>query len=160
MTTQDHSTAHEPATANGVTPAYPMPGKDPYVDANDPEADQFDLVREGARRDGVELVHYAPRFPVPGTKREKRVERTIAFMFGLSGLFGLAFLVVYIWWPYDYQLGVNIAKLYTPMLGITLGFARCSSSAPRSSPSRRSCCPKRSRSRIGTTVRLRTTSAG
>ncbi|GAA1703996.1 ubiquinol-cytochrome c reductase iron-sulfur subunit [Fodinicola feengrottensis] len=123
MTTQDHSTAHEPATANGVTPAYPMPGKDPYVDANDPEADQFDLVREGARRDGVELVHYAPRFPVPGTKREKRVERTIAFMFGLSGLFGLAFLVVYIWWPYDYQLGVNIAKLYTPMLGITLGFA-------------------------------------
>ena len=29
---------------------------------------RFDLVREGARRDGVEIVHYEPRFPVPGTR--------------------------------------------------------------------------------------------
>ena len=44
----------------------------------DPEMTRFDLVREGARRDGVEIVHYAPNFPEPGTKREKRVERSIA----------------------------------------------------------------------------------
>ena len=35
----------------------------------EPNLTQFDLVREGARRDGVEIVHYVPNFPVPGTKR-------------------------------------------------------------------------------------------
>ena len=37
-------------------------------DLDDPDLTRFDLVREGARRDGVEIVHYAPRFPVPGSR--------------------------------------------------------------------------------------------
>ena len=51
---------------------------------------RFDLVREGARRDGVEIVHYQPRFPVPGTRAERRVERVIGLLFTISGLG---------WWP-------------------------------------------------------------
>ena len=90
-------------------------------DADDPNLSRFELVREGARRDGVEIVHYVPKFPIPGTKREKRVVRSIALIFVLSGLAALAFLIAYIWWPFHYRAGTNINKWYTPMLGITLG---------------------------------------
>ncbi|MDT4988667.1 MAG: ubiquinol-cytochrome c reductase iron-sulfur subunit [Micromonosporaceae bacterium] len=94
----------------------------PY-DVSNPEHTRFDLVREGARRDGVEIVHYAPRFPVPGTRDERRVETTIALLLGLSGLAGLIFVVAYIWWPWTYESGSTINKLYTPILGFSLGVA-------------------------------------
>jgi ubiquinol-cytochrome c reductase iron-sulfur subunit len=92
----------------------------------DPDAENlttFDLVREGARRDGVEIVHYAPRFPVRGTKAERKVERRIAGFFILAGLASLAFLVIYSVWPYEYKLGTGADKWFTPLLGVTLGVA-------------------------------------
>lgn len=92
-------------------------------DVDDPTHTRFDLVREGARRDGVEIVHYAPRFPVRGTKAEKRVERSIALMLVLSGLFAFGFVVAYIWWPTGYETGSNDAKFFTPLLGLGLGGA-------------------------------------
>src|SRR3982751_5979765 len=87
----------------------------------DPQMTQFDLVREGARRDGVEIVHYVTNFPVPGTRREKRVERTIAGLFLLAGLAATAFVVAYIAWPYTYEEGAGPHKAYTPVLGACLG---------------------------------------
>ncbi len=90
-------------------------------DVNDSSLIRFDLVREGARRDGVELVHYAPRFPVPGTKAEKRIERNIALLLTLSGLLGFGFVAAFIWWPFDYEPGSNASKFYTPLLGLGLG---------------------------------------
>jgi ubiquinol-cytochrome c reductase iron-sulfur subunit len=96
---------------------------DEEFDANDPRLTRFDLVKEGARRDGVELVHYAPRFPVPGTRREARVVRSVALMFLLSGLFATFFVVAYIWWPWKYEVGSNLSKLYTPLLGASLGLS-------------------------------------
>src|SRR5947209_15447920 len=90
-------------------------------DPADPELTRFDLVREGARRDGVQIVHYRPKFPVPGTKQEKRVERTIAFLFALTFVAGIGFVAAYIWWPFTYKPGTNINKLYTPVLGFFLG---------------------------------------
>ncbi len=92
-------------------------------DIEDPELTRFDMVAEGARRDGVEIVHYVPRFPVPGTLRERRIVRVISLLFMLAGLFGLAFVVAYIWWPWKYESGENIHKLYTPVLGVTLGLS-------------------------------------
>src|SRR3954471_2161756 len=86
----------------------------------DPELTGFDLVREGARRDGVEIVHYVPNFPVPGTAREKRVERTIAGMFLIAGLAATGFVVAYIFWPYSYKPGANLHKWYTPVIGFSL----------------------------------------
>ncbi|GAA1744550.1 ubiquinol-cytochrome c reductase iron-sulfur subunit [Luedemannella helvata] len=97
-------------------------GQEPF-DVEDPALTRFDLVREGARRDGVEIVHYKPRFPVPGTKVERRIERSIALMLVLCGLFALAFVVAYIWWPWEYKTGANINKWYTPVLGFTLGMS-------------------------------------
>jgi ubiquinol-cytochrome c reductase iron-sulfur subunit len=90
---------------------------------DDPALTRYDLVREGARRDGVEIVHYAPRFPVPGTKVERRIERVIAAMFLIAGLAGLLFLIAYIWWPWEYKPGNNSTKYYTPILGVTLGLS-------------------------------------
>lgn len=98
-------------------------GESAEFDADDPNLTRFDLVKEGARRDGVEIVHYEPRFPVPGTKAEKRVERTIALMLALTGLASVGFVVVYVAWPYEYEQGTNLGKFYTPMLGITMGLA-------------------------------------
>ncbi len=96
------------------------------VDVDDAQLTRFDLVREGARRDGVEIVHYAPRFPVRGTRAERRIERAIAMMFMLSGLAGTVFVVAYIWWPWEYESGAApdvLSKLYTPVLGASLGLA-------------------------------------
>ena len=95
----------------------------PAFDPDDPELSRFDLVREGARRDGVEIVHYASRFPTKGSPRERRIERAIAFFFLFAGLCSLAFLVVYIWWPWGYEPGHNQAKWFTPLLGLSLGLA-------------------------------------
>jgi Rieske Fe-S protein len=86
-----------------------------------PEPTRFDLVRTGARRDGVEIVHYVPKFPVPGTQREKRIVRVIAFLFLLTGLSATGFVAAYIWWPYSYEPGANLHKWYTPVLGFCLG---------------------------------------
>jgi ubiquinol-cytochrome c reductase iron-sulfur subunit len=90
-------------------------------DLNAPGLTRFDLVKEGARRDGVEIVHYAPRFPVPGTRRERRIEAFIALLFLITGLAAVGFIASYIWWPFHYKPGFNLNKWYTPMLGITLG---------------------------------------
>ncbi len=92
-------------------------------DPDDPKLTRFDLVREGARRDGVEIVHYEPRFSTPGSKEERRVVRTVMLCFALVGLAGLAFIVAYVAWPWQYKAGWNLNKWYTPVLGITLGGA-------------------------------------
>ncbi|WP_018349340.1 ubiquinol-cytochrome c reductase iron-sulfur subunit [Longispora albida] len=96
---------------------------DSTFDPDEPHLTRFDLVREGARRDGVEIVHYEPRFAKAGTAAEKRVERTIAFWFMITGLAALAFVVVYVAWPWEYEFGGHLDKWYTPMLGATLGLA-------------------------------------
>jgi ubiquinol-cytochrome c reductase iron-sulfur subunit len=93
------------------------------VDVDDTSLSRFDLVREGARRDGIEIVHYEPRFPVPGTKAEKRIERGIALWLVLSGISALAFVVIYCIWNWEYVLGGTAYAFFTPLLGTTLGLS-------------------------------------
>jgi ubiquinol-cytochrome c reductase iron-sulfur subunit len=99
----------------------PTPASERPFDVDAETLTRFDLVREGARRDGVEILHYVPRFPVRGTKEEKRVERSIALLLALSGLLGFATVVAFIWWPFEYEPGNSPMKAYTPLLGLTLG---------------------------------------
>jgi ubiquinol-cytochrome c reductase iron-sulfur subunit len=94
---------------------------DSDFDLNDPELTRFDLVREGARRDGVEIVHYEPKFAVRGTKADRRAQRAVARWFLLAGLAGAAFVWAYIWWPWEYEVGGGRDKWYTPILGLTMG---------------------------------------
>lgn len=96
-------------------------GRDREVDLA--ELTRFELVREGARRDSIEIVHYQPSYP-PGSRAEKRVERSVALLFVTGGLLGLAFVVAYIWWPWEYAIGADAwSKFYTPVLGVSLGLS-------------------------------------
>ncbi|HET9517550.1 MAG TPA: Rieske 2Fe-2S domain-containing protein [Actinoplanes sp.] len=92
------------------------------VDIDDPSLSRFDIVREGARRDDIEIVHYEPQFPA-GSKAEKRIERVIALLFVLAGLMAVAFLVVFIVWDWEFELGTTASDLFTPLLGLTLGLS-------------------------------------
>ncbi|MEV4197681.1 cytochrome bc1 complex Rieske iron-sulfur subunit [Micromonospora globbae] len=96
-------------------------GREP-LDVNTPGLTRFDIVREGARRDDIEIVHYEPQV-VSGSKAERRLVRLVAWLFLLSGLAATAFLVVYIWWPWEYAPGRGSDKWYTPLLGLTLGLS-------------------------------------
>jgi ubiquinol-cytochrome c reductase iron-sulfur subunit len=95
----------------------------PPVDVNDPRLSRFDIVKEGARRDDIEIVTYESQFTGTNSKAEKRVVRSISLLFLLSGAAALAFLGFYIWWPWRFQLGHTLGDYYTPLLGITLGLS-------------------------------------
>src|SRR5699024_7779274 len=89
---------------------------------------QEELARLGAQMDGVELREYGPR-QEPGSPAEKRAERIVAKWFLLAALFALAFVVIFIAWPWEYQDALNpdgstnssqrMYAVYTPLLGIT-----------------------------------------
>lgn len=77
-----------------------------------------------AEVDGVRIVHRRERFPVPGTKAEKRAERTVAATFLLSFLCFVGFAVAFIALPWKFNLpgeGSQVFAYYTPVLGATLG---------------------------------------
>ncbi len=58
----------------------------------------------GGKIDGVEIVFKEPRWPVEGTKAEKRAPRTVvAYWLLLGGLLGLALLLVFLFWPWEYH---------------------------------------------------------
>jgi len=90
------------------------------VDVHDPRLSRFEIVKEGARRDDIEIVTYESQFPGQNSKAEKRVVRSIAFLFLLSGLGAVVFLVAYIGWPWEFELGDTMSDYYTPILGISL----------------------------------------
>jgi ubiquinol-cytochrome c reductase iron-sulfur subunit len=91
------------------------------------EMDREQLLKLGGQLDDVELIDYNDPWPVKGTQAEKRAERSVAAWFALSGLAGLAFIVVFIAWPWRYAPAHTdehlLYMLYTPLLGITLGLA-------------------------------------
>ena len=86
-----------------------------------------DLVRLGNQMDDIEVVSNRERFPVPGTRAEKRAERQVAGWFILGALSGLAFLAIFIFWPWEYrppgEEGAQAYALYTPLIGFTLGLS-------------------------------------
>ncbi|MEU4425642.1 Rieske 2Fe-2S domain-containing protein [Actinoplanes sp. NPDC024001] len=91
------------------------------VDVNDPHLTRFDIVKEGLRRDDIEIVTYESQFHGQNSKAEKRVVRNISLLFLISGAATLAFLGFYIWWPWKWELGHTLGDYYTPLLGVTLG---------------------------------------
>jgi ubiquinol-cytochrome c reductase iron-sulfur subunit len=100
---------------------------------NKPTDDQLaamsreELVELGGRIDGVETILKEPRWPVEGTRAEKRSERLVAFWLLLGGITGLALLVVFLFWPWEYKpdgaKGNFLYTLATPMYGITFGLS-------------------------------------
>jgi ubiquinol-cytochrome c reductase iron-sulfur subunit len=82
-----------------------------------------ELVALGGRLDGVETVFKEPRWPVEGTKAEKRAERSVSLWLLLGGVFGLGLLLVFIFWPWEYTPGSVMYSLATPMYGLTFGMS-------------------------------------
>lgn len=90
------------------------------VEAMTPE----EALINAAEVDGVRIVHRRDRFPVPGTKAEKRAERTVAGIFTVAFLCFVGFIVAFIAMPWHFVLpgeGSQTFAYYTPVLGLTLG---------------------------------------
>lgn len=88
---------------------------------------QEQLARLAGELDDVEVVHNTPKFPVPGTRAEKRAERSVALWFTISAISGLAFILGFLFWPHEYvapdRPGYLEYSLYTPVIGFTFGLA-------------------------------------
>ncbi|MEV6610790.1 ubiquinol-cytochrome c reductase iron-sulfur subunit [Kutzneria sp. NPDC051319] len=84
-----------------------------------------ELVHKGLADDSVRLTRYLDRWPVFGTRAERRARRHTLSFLGLAVLFGLGFLVVYIGWPWRYvppeHTGADGYSWYTPLLGVCGG---------------------------------------
>jgi ubiquinol-cytochrome c reductase iron-sulfur subunit len=93
------------------------------LDAMTPEQ----LARLAAELDDVDVVHNGDKWPVKGTRAEKRAERAVAAWFVLSALAGLGFVVAFIAWPHQYvspyEPGYTMYSLYTPVVGFLFGLA-------------------------------------
>jgi ubiquinol-cytochrome c reductase iron-sulfur subunit len=85
------------------------------------------LVELGGKMDGVETVFKEDRWPVAGTKAEKRAERSVAYWLLLGGFAGLALLLIFLFWPWEYKpLGSEgewFYSLATPLYGLTFGLS-------------------------------------
>jgi ubiquinol-cytochrome c reductase iron-sulfur subunit len=87
------------------------------------ELSRDELTTLGMKLDGVEMIEYNDPWPVKGTRAERRAERVVAFWFILAALAAVAFIVIFIAWPWQYQKpgDQGVYSLYTPLLGVTLG---------------------------------------
>jgi ubiquinol-cytochrome c reductase iron-sulfur subunit len=86
-----------------------------------------ELLELGGRIDGVRVAFKEPRWPVEGTKAEKRAERGVVLWLLLGGAFGLALLLVFLFWPWEYKpredSGNFLYSLATPLYGLTFGMS-------------------------------------
>jgi ubiquinol-cytochrome c reductase iron-sulfur subunit len=97
------------------------------TDAELAEMSRDELVALGGKIDGVETVFKEPRWTVEGTKAEKRAERLVARWLLFGGFCGLALLLVFLFWPWEYKPygseGEFVYSLATPLYGLTFGLS-------------------------------------
>ncbi|MFI7001874.1 ubiquinol-cytochrome c reductase iron-sulfur subunit [Nocardia sp. NPDC050175] len=101
--------------------------KKDYTEAELDAMTRDELVKLGTERDGVDVAYRRERFPVPGTRAEKRAERAVAFWFAVSGIAAAALIGVYLFWPWKFkpadEEGHTAYSLFTPLVGVTFGVA-------------------------------------
>jgi ubiquinol-cytochrome c reductase iron-sulfur subunit len=78
-----------------------------------------DRMIAGAETDDIHIVHRRDRFPIRGTKAEKRAERGVAACFGIAALAGVAFIVYFCAgaWKWHLPGTAQDFRFYTPILG-------------------------------------------
>ncbi len=108
------------ATTSTGTSRLPTPEE---LDRMSPE----ELARLAAALDDVEIVQKRRRWPIPGTRAEKRAERVVAGWFIIAALSAIAFMVAFVAWPSHYvppdDPGHLMYALYTPVIGGTFGLS-------------------------------------
>ena len=113
------------ANAPGAGPESPRPPQVTAADAADMSQER--LARLAGELDDVEVVHNQPKWPIPGTRAEKRAERVVTGWFTISAVSGLAFIAAFLFWPYEYRSpfeeGYGLYALYTPIVGATFGLS-------------------------------------
>src|SRR5699024_4206179 len=84
-----------------------------------------ELAAVGTELDVVTVAFRKERFPVAGDPAEKRSARGIYIWVVIAVISALAFLGVYIFWPWEFKVhgeeGLIWQNLYTPLLGLTIG---------------------------------------
>ncbi|WP_228389123.1 cytochrome bc1 complex Rieske iron-sulfur subunit [Cumulibacter manganitolerans] len=84
-----------------------------------------ELVELGGDLDHVRVISQEYPFEA-GSRGEKRAERRVALCFTLAAVLGLAFVGLFLFWPWKVNAEAptdtsNLALWYTPLLGLTLG---------------------------------------
>ncbi|WOH93728.1 ubiquinol-cytochrome c reductase iron-sulfur subunit [Corynebacterium urealyticum] len=101
--------------------------KNKYTDAELAQMSEEDLARLGTELDGVTVAYRKERFPIENDPAEKRASRRVATYLILSIVLGLAFVAIYLFWPWEYkhmdEEGLWWYTFYTPLLGITSGLS-------------------------------------
>jgi ubiquinol-cytochrome c reductase iron-sulfur subunit len=82
-----------------------------------------ELLALGGKLDGVDIAFKEDRWPVEGTRAEKRAERTVAYWLLCGGLCGLALLLIFLFWPWEYDPESWYYNLATPLYGLTFGLS-------------------------------------
>lgn len=86
-----------------------------------------ELARLGTELDGVTVAYRKERFPIANDPAEKRASSKVTILLALSILFGIAFIGVYLFWPWEHkgleEDGLWLYSVYTPLLGITSGLS-------------------------------------
>lgn len=102
-----------------------MSGTTPNVPSDEELAklSRAELVKLGTELDGVDVIHSGVRWEVEGTKAEKRAERKVASWLLLGGLSGLALLLIFLFWPWEYEPDSIFYLLATPLYGFTFGLS-------------------------------------
>ena len=84
-----------------------------------------ELAALGTELDDVTVAYRKERFPVEGDPREKSAAAGINAWLLVSVLCGIAFLAVYLFWPWEPKFHGDedlwVYTLYTPLLGLTSG---------------------------------------
>lgn len=83
-----------------------------------------ELARLGMALDGVDAAEYGER-AIPDSPADRQAERHVAMWFAFATIAALAFIVIFIFWPAQYQSYTSdtqwVYALYTPLIGLTLG---------------------------------------
>jgi quinol---cytochrome c reductase iron-sulfur subunit len=108
-----------------MTTSHPQPPAPTAAEVEDMTVEE--RARLAANLDDVDVVHNQRKWPLSGTRAEKRAERAVAMWFIISAVSGLAFLGTFLFWPFEYvapgQPGYLVYALYTPLIGGFFGLA-------------------------------------
>lgn len=86
-----------------------------------------ELAELGTELGDVTVAYRKERFPLDNDPEEKRASFSVGVWLTIGILAGLAFLGVYLFWPWQYQMKGDenfwYHTLYTPLLGVTAGLS-------------------------------------